>query len=65
MGLCWYRHWDEWPVPREKLSSGVMDTMSFALPVPLTLVAAVQVVWYVGVLYLLIRIWQKVRHLPG
>lgn len=63
MDFAWYRHWDEWPVPG--LSSGGMDIMSFALPVLLTLVVAVQVVWYVGVLYLLIRIWQKVRHLPG
>lgn len=42
-----------------------MDTLSFVFPVIVTLAVAVQVVWYGGVLYLLIRIWQKVRHLPG
>lgn len=42
-----------------------MDAMSYAFPVFVALFAAVQVAWYIGVLYLLLRIWQKVRHLPG
>jgi hypothetical protein len=42
-----------------------MDAIPFAFPVLVTALAAVQVAWYVGVAYLLLRIWQKVRHLPG
>ncbi len=42
-----------------------MDAISYALPIVVALLAAVQVAWYIGVLYLLLRIWQKIRHLPG
>jgi hypothetical protein len=29
------------------------------------LIALVSLTWYVGVLVMLVKIWQKVRHLPG
>lgn len=42
-----------------------MDTGSVGIGMVVTLFTVVQAVWYIGVLYLLFRIWQKVRHLPG
>lgn len=29
------------------------------------LLALIQVVWYVAITVLLVRIWRKVKHLPG
>jgi hypothetical protein len=42
-----------------------MDSMNFAFPLMIGLLAAVQVVWYIGVMVFLYLIWQKVRHLPS
>ena len=30
-----------------------------------SLIAAVSLVWYVAVIVLLVKIWRKVKHLPG
>lgn len=43
----------------------IMELSSFAIPIVFAVFAAAQVAWYIGVLVLLFRIWQKVRHLPG
>jgi hypothetical protein len=42
-----------------------MDYVDFAFPLMIGLLAAVQLVWYIGVMVLLYLIWQKVRHLPS
>ena len=34
----------------------------FAVPIVIGLVT---LAWYVGVIVLLVKIWQKVKHLPG
>jgi hypothetical protein len=42
-----------------------MNSMSasiFAVPL---LFAALSLAWYIGVLVLLLKIWNKVKHLPG
>jgi len=44
-----------------------MDQIAFSsamLVVPV-LLAAVSLAWYVAVTVLLVKIWKKVRHLPG
>jgi hypothetical protein len=39
-----------------------IDYLSFGVPMFL---AAVSLAWNVAVIVLLVKIWQKVRHLPG
>jgi hypothetical protein len=44
--------------------------MDLAQPSPLwsvipALFFLIQVIWYVGITVLLLKIWRKVRHLPG
>jgi hypothetical protein len=39
--------------------------LSFGFPIIVVLLVAAQLAWYAGVLYLVVRIWMKVRHLPG
>ena len=39
--------------------------MDFTFPLMIGLLAVVRLVWYVGVIVLLFKIWQKVRHLPS
>jgi hypothetical protein len=45
----------------------MMDTFPFPLFVPILVVTLglIQLAWYVAVIVLLFKIWQKVRHLPG
>jgi hypothetical protein len=38
--------------------------LSYSMVVPLLLIA-VSLAWYVAVIVLLVKIWTKVRHLPG
>jgi hypothetical protein len=37
---------------------------SYSMAVPL-LIVAVSLAWYVAVIVLLLKIWKKVKHLPG
>jgi hypothetical protein len=39
-----------------------MNAFSFGIP---ALFALISLAWYVGVIVLLVKIWKKVRHLPG
>jgi hypothetical protein len=39
--------------------------MRFGLPIVALLAGFVSLAWYVAVVVLLFKIWQKVKHLPG
>jgi hypothetical protein len=40
-------------------------TSSYSMAVVPLLIIAVSLAWYVAVIVLLVKIWTKVRHLPG
>jgi hypothetical protein len=42
-----------------------MSTGSLGIGFVVTVMAVLQIAWYVGVVVLLLKIWLKVRHLPG
>jgi len=41
------------------------EIVQFGMPLIVLLALAIKLVWYAGVIVLLFRIWQKVKHLPG
>lgn len=50
----------------ELLESRAMNAnMPGLLWLPIILIQIVMIAWYVAVMVLLLRIWQKVKHLPG
>lgn len=42
-----------------------MDIGSLGIGAVVSLTLIIQYAWYVAVLVLLVKIWKKVRHLPG
>ena len=42
-----------------------LDIGAVGMGAVVSLFAVLNVAWYVGVLVLLLKIWSKVRHLPG
>ena len=43
----------------------MMDAMHFAIPLLFLPLAALSLAWYVAVIVLLFKIWQKVKRLPA